>query len=486
MTQPGLSGLSVYVPPLRVNLEDWCDWNDKPWPKIRKVVGRSFRIPGPRESIYTMAANAVLRLVEAYEIDPRDVGFLGFGTESSTDNSAGAIIVKGMVDRALEELGEPRLARSCEVPEFKHACLGGIYALKAATRYLGHDGRDKKAIVVCGDIAEYARGSSGEQTQGAGAVAMLLEAEPKLMAVDLAHAGSSADYRGGDFRKPVRRHFMDGYEPGASRLHDFPVFNGRYSTYCYLDATIRAADDLVDRLETTPRALYDSLEGLFFHRPYHMMPVQAMAAMHVWGLARNPEDHDDLRALCEAAGEDFDAVLAETSTEPDLYARFVDGQGGEDPHPAISNVARAYRKSDAFETFQAEKMSLGADAMRDLGNLYTAALPAWIAAGLEHAAVEGLSLDDAPFLLVGYGSGDAAEAIPTRLVPGWKEAARRIGFADALADPIDLTQAQYEALHDGRHADVDATPTGFVVERVGESDDPSHQDIGLEYYRYVR
>jgi len=45
-----------------------------------------------------MAANAVLRLICEYDIDPRNVGFLGLGTESSTDNAAGAVIVRGMVD----------------------------------------------------------------------------------------------------------------------------------------------------------------------------------------------------------------------------------------------------------------------------------------------------------------------------------------------------------------------------------------------------
>ena len=41
---------------------------------------------------------------------------------------------------------------------------------------LACDGANRQAIVVSSDIAEYARGSSGESTQGAGAVALLLEA----------------------------------------------------------------------------------------------------------------------------------------------------------------------------------------------------------------------------------------------------------------------------------------------------------------------
>src|SRR4030095_6797827 len=128
----------------------------------------------------------------------------------------------------LEKMGRPRLARSCEVPEFKHACLGGVYALKGALRYVRCDGAGKKAIVVCGDIAEYERGSSGEQTQGAGAVAMLVDEQPGLFEVDLSRAGSASDYRGPDFRKPFARHFAEGYAPNTPRIADFPVFSGQY------------------------------------------------------------------------------------------------------------------------------------------------------------------------------------------------------------------------------------------------------------------
>ena len=102
------------------------------------------------------------------DIDPTRVGFLGLGTESSTDNAAGAVIVRGMVDRALEALGLPRLSRHLEVPEFKHACLGGIYALKSALRYASSDGADQLAIVVSADVAEYERGSTGEQLERPG------------------------------------------------------------------------------------------------------------------------------------------------------------------------------------------------------------------------------------------------------------------------------------------------------------------------------
>ena len=96
-------------------------WTNTPWDKTRAVVGHSFRMRGPAQSVYTMAATAVMRLMERYDVDPQRVGFLGLGTESSTDNSAGAVIVKGMLDEGLHARGLPPLSRQCEVPEVKHA-----------------------------------------------------------------------------------------------------------------------------------------------------------------------------------------------------------------------------------------------------------------------------------------------------------------------------------------------------------------------------
>ena len=86
---------------------------------------------------------------------------------------------------------------------------------------------------------------------------------------------------------------------------------------------------------------------------------------------------------------------------------------------------------------------------------------------------------------VGYGSGDAAEAIPIRAVAGWRQAAGRIGFRESLADAIDLEQEQYEALHDGREADLPYVPRSeFRIARVGDQYEPSFQDLGVEYYDY--
>ncbi len=484
----GISGMALYVPPYRVDLGQWCEWTGNNPDKTRAVVGNAFRMPGPDQNAYTLAANAVLRLIEEHAIDPQRVGYLALGTESSIDNAAGAVIVRGLVDAALAAEGKPTLARDCEVPEFKHACLGGVYAMKGGLRYLDCDGGDRQAIVVSADIAEYARGSSGEPTQGAGAVAMLLESSPTLLQLDLAASGSASSYRGLDFRKPFLR--FAGQEPGRhGHLSDLPVFNGKYSTDCYTDATLCALDAMFARREGSRSAWLRGLPAVFMHRPYHRMPRNAWAMACLAALGHDAVNGDaeamrELDEYCAQAGVSREDVLREWQAGVDGNA--VDALPA-DAYPASTALVRAFRKQDAYRSLVEDKLQTGSDAMMELGNLYTAALPAWLASGLEEAASGDLPLDGRELLLLGYGSGDAAEAIPAQVAPGWREAARRIHFHEALSGAIDLGREAYAALHDTGTLDGMQVPSvsGMVIDHIGTHNENAFQDFGIAYYRYL-
>ncbi len=472
----GISGFSIYLPPYQVNLADWCRWTGENPEKIASVVGDSFRLCGERENVYTMAASAVIRLIRDHDVDPGRVGMLALGTESSTDNSAGAVIVRGMVDQALAREGLPPLSRHCEVPEFKHACLGGMYALKAAWRYQLADAGTRQSIVVSADIAEYARGTTGEPTQGAGAVAALVESHPRLLAVDLTRCGSASDYRGADFRKPFSR--FRG-QNGHGRLKDFPVFNGRYSTTCYLDEILLAMQDAVDRQSIAGgRAYLDGLAAVFLHRPYQRMPETGWALLVLYLLAiGDRNDRAVLDELGAGCGIDARAIAAELAGQP----RVADLLPGGDVYPGAQRLAKAMRNSTLYAELVDGKLALGREVMRQAGNLYAAALPAWLAAGLEQAAAEGRDLTGAELLAIGYGSGDAAEVIPLTVMPGWRDAALATRFHAALADPSSLSETEYYRLHDDGSG---ACRTGdFFIERVGTAN-AAFQDGGIEYYRY--
>jgi len=486
-TRIGLSGLAAYVPPYRVWLEDWCEWTGNLWPKVREVVGRSFRVRGPQHSMYTMAATAVMRLIDQYDVDPTRVSFLGLGTESSTDNSAGAIIIKGMIDRALAARGKPPLSRSCEVPEFKHACLGGVYGMKGAIRHLALDGAGSQAIVVCADIAEYARGSSGEPTQGAGAIAMLLEEDPKLAVVDLVGSGSASDYRIADFRKPMVR-FCGQDRSETHQVQDFPVFNGKYSTTCYIDETLNALADMYDKRALDPCEYLRSLRTVFMHRPYRRMPETGWAIAYLFALSEgNAADRAELASYCYEVGIDPDDLKKEMMSKPEV-ASLADPEGVQyEAYPLTMGVFRVFRASRHYRREVLDKLALGSDTMLDLGNLYTAALPAWMAAGFEQALDENTLSPGEEILTLGYGSGDAAEVIPFFVADDWRDATARIRFDDAMQGAVDVDLEQYEALHDGRippRLNLVAKEE-FVIDHVGDSDDRHFSDLGIEYYRYV-
>ena len=480
----GLSGMAVYLPPCRVDLHKWCEWTGSDWEKIRQVVGTGFRMLGPGQSVYTMAANACLRLIDRYQVDPASVRYLALGTESSTDNSAGAIIIKGMVDAALRSRGAPVLARNCEVPEFKHACLGGIYALRGALRFLQTDGSDGVAIVVCTDKALYGRGSTGEPTQGAGAVAMLLETRPKLASIDLRLAGTASEYRGIDFRKPLTA--RPGSSTEAASL-DIPVYNGRYSTNCYIDEIHRALDDLYSRSSLSPAAYLRQLEAVFMHRPYQRMPETGLGLAYLFALASgDAADRDELASYSRGAGLAVQEVIAEMNAVPELNQLAVQARIHEEVFPLSMTVLKAFRQSEAFSQQVLAKMTLGSEWMREVGNLYTGALPAWLAAGFADARQRGVELAGRDLLAIGYGSGDAADAIPLRVVEGWQDSAARIGIETALESARDLSAEQYLTLREGRSPkDLQLSLAGeFVIDHIGSRSDRSFQDLGVEYYRY--
>ena len=483
----GISGLAAYVPPYRVWLEDWCEWTGDQWPKVREVVGRSFRVRGPEHSVYTMAATAVLRLIDQYDVDPTRIKFLGLGTESSTDNSAGAIIVKGMVDQALEAQGKPAIARSCEVPEFKHACLGGVYGMKGAIRHLALDGAGGQAIVVCADIAEYARGSSGEPTQGAGAVAMLLEEDPKLAVVDLPGSGSASDYRVMDFRKPMMR-FCGQDRSQTHQVQDFPVFNGKYSTTCYIDETLQALDDMYRKRDLKPIEYLRSLKSVFMHRPYRRMPETGWAVSYLFALSQgSSEDRAELASYCYEAGIDAERLRTEMMSQPKVSTLASPERLQYEIYPLTMAALRVFRASRHYRVEVLDKLALGSDTMLDLGNLYTAALPAWLAAGFEQARDENRLQAGEEVLTLGYGSGDAAEVIPFYIADGWREATAAIGFSSVMDRAVDLNYEQYAQLHEGQIPEglVHVPQNEFVIDHVGNAEERHFSDLGIEYYRYV-
>jgi len=316
---------------------------------------------------------------------------------------------------------------------------------------------------------------------------MLLEENPQLAVVDLIASGSASDYRIMDFRKPMLR-FCGQDRSESHQVQDFPVFNGKYSTTCYIDETLHALNDMYEKRDLNSIEHLRSLRTLFLHRPYRRMPETGWAISYLFALAKgNAEDRAELASYCYEAGVDVEAVLTEMISKPDVSSLADPERLQFEAYPMAMAVLRTFRASRHYRYEILDKLRLGSDTMLDLGNLYTAALPAWMAAGFEQALEEDSLSTGEEVLTLGYGSGDAAEVIPFFMAENWREAAAKIKFADAMELTLDLDRQQYEALHDGRRIDgLDYVARNeFVIDRVGVNDDRHFADLGIEYYRYI-
>ena len=482
----GISAITAYVPSYRVGLEDWCNWTDNSWDKISSIIGSGFRMLGPDESIYTMAANAVLDLIIENKIEPSQIGFLALGTESSTDNSAGTIIIKGMVNDELKNRGLSPISNQCEVPEFKQACLSGIYALKNAVRYVNSDAPEKKAIVVCSDIALYQIGSSGEPTQGAGAVATLIESNPKIAEVNTAFSGSSSEYRQIDFRKPIqyRAENLNGHS--ASDL-DLPVFNGKYSASCYIDGTISALSNMSLNRGQSLSKLLNEAAAVFMHRPFHKMPMNAFSISYLYALANGDEDdHQEFYDLLAQANIQPDEIKKELKERPDLVT-FLQTDINKELFPKTNKALKSLNRIKPFKDKVLSKIKLGNELTKEMGNIYSGSIFAWLAAGIEDSMKNGKDLNGKDGLLIGYGSGDAAEVIPISFTQDCCDKESNIKYSSAFSEPVNLNHKQYIKLRTNKILEgVESIKSkGFVVSKVGKEESTDFQDAGIEYYEYL-
>src|SRR5260370_40656712 len=70
-------------------------------------------------------------------------------------------------------------------PQFQFACIGASYALEAAvSRIRAGDNAKPYSLSVASDISKYPLGTPGENTQGAGAVGLLVSERPRLVALE--------------------------------------------------------------------------------------------------------------------------------------------------------------------------------------------------------------------------------------------------------------------------------------------------------------
>lgn len=195
----------------------------------------------------------------------------------------------------------------------------------------------------------------------------------------------------------------------------------------------------------------------------------------------------ELEVLCKDAGADFPKMVEEAHSSPDLYIGTKHGGMNDSAYSEAMKVVKHFRYTSKFAEVMSSKMYLGAEAMRNIGNVYTASLPAWIAAGFDDALDRHIDLSGKTFFTLGYGSGDSAEAMLVRVSECRLKTAKKVGFKRAMEGAVDLRLDEYEALHDGLnpHCPSYSPSKQFVIDGVGESFDRDFQDRGISYYKYI-
>jgi hydroxymethylglutaryl-CoA synthase len=175
--QVGIDDLAIYVPKLYVDYKDFAIARGIEPQKLEYGIGiRKMALVDANQDPACMAANACLKLIQKNSLQPENIGRIYIATESGLDESkAMNSFVVGMLEQVY---GEGSFEHAGGI-ECKFACVSGSYALYDNANWIrAEENNDKSAIVIVSDIAKYDIGSSGEYTQGAGAVAMLIKENP--------------------------------------------------------------------------------------------------------------------------------------------------------------------------------------------------------------------------------------------------------------------------------------------------------------------
>ncbi len=132
----------------------------------------AFSVPAPDEDIVTMGAAAAKEVIDRHGVE--GIRTVLFATESGVDQSkAAGVYVHGL-------LGLPHNVR---VVELKQACYGGTAAVQLALGIIARAPHER-VLVIAADVARYDVDTAAEPTQGAGAAAILVSADPDLVEIE--------------------------------------------------------------------------------------------------------------------------------------------------------------------------------------------------------------------------------------------------------------------------------------------------------------
>jgi hydroxymethylglutaryl-CoA synthase len=314
----------------------------------------------------------------------------------------------------------------------------------------------KKAIVVTTDFAKYDLNSTGEYTQGAGALAMLVTANPKIIAFENEWATSTKGVF--DFFKPYRtiskeaitgnnenQDWFANLESEIEIHKDQPVFDGQYSNQCYMDRTRNAYFSL-KKLKNTTETLYATWESIIMHLPYSFQGRRMLSEIYALDAA-NP-------------------IIS----------------GNESPED-YQNKLKEVSKSEEYRAFVNQKLQPAEIASSLIGNLYTGSIFMGLLSTLSHFANINKDIPGKKFGFLAYGSGSKSKVFEGTIQADWRLAVIKTQLFETLEQSQEIDFATYEKLHKKEQKkSVKSPKSEWILDHI-ENENPNL--IGARYYKWI-
>ena len=426
----GIDDIEIYIPRLYIDAEDFAKARGLDPVKLQKGLGVSqMAIVDSNQDPAILAANACLKIMQKNKLSPEDIGRLYVSTESAFDESKA---MNSYVIGMLEQVYGQGAFEHCGGIETKFACVSGSYALYDNTNWIrAGEAEGKHALVVVSDIAKYDMGSSGEMTQGAGSVVMLLNDNPRLLAFDPKVTATSIkdEY---DFYRPFGK--------------ETPIVHGQYSNMLYMIQVRKAVEAYKKKVVSTGlikiepgETIVDHLDYIHMHLPYSNMGKKALAYLvrHEW------------RQLPR-----WKRVLSEIGIEEpipkDPRGTIESVLGDEEFMTKDHEFTKLFTKTPEYQEVYESKLASSLIASTMIGNLYTASLYLGFRSSLEYEYQKGIDLEGKRVGFGSYGSGSSAMVFSGVIQSGYEEIVKNMNLVAELEDRRRLTLEEYESLHENR------------------------------------
>lgn len=446
----GIDAIDFYIPELVLPINILAEARDIDPNKLEKGLGlKSMALIDTDEDAASMAANALNNLIENNDLDPNTIGRIYLGTESAVDGSKPtATYAVGAVEKKLASKFGKRCFKHCDVVDLTFACIGAVDAMQNCLDWVRIN-PSRKAVVIASDIAKYDLGSSGEYTQGAGAVAILITSDPSIITIKDSY-GVSMEHVG-DFFKPRRvitnkdlntenitiQAITKSEKLKMELFFEEPVFDGYYSNECYLNRIKEALDHYKSQ---NPINYLTDWDFLVFHLPYAFQGRRMI--LDVW----------------------LDWI-----TENNLLES-LENEIGKKEDLEFKDWKKAATKSTIFRTFITDKISLGELASSEIGNMYTGSIFMSLLSILQHASDNNLDLKDKTVGFISYGSGSKSKVFEGEIAVNWNSKIKSLDLFNYLNRRKIIDFETYKNLHNGFYTKPLTSKEHIKLEGISETE----------------